>query len=59
MTEIEALKKRIEELEAEVAKLKAQPHSVVNNHYHYPPVVHHQEPDDQYRYRPKRFPVIA
>lgn len=34
--EIEALKKRIEELEAEVAKLKAAgPSHVIHSHYHY------------------------
>lgn len=34
MTEIERLKKRVGELEAEVARLKAEPREV---HYHYPP----------------------
>ena len=36
MEEIEHLKKRIEDLEAEVAKLKAaQPAYVIHSHYHY------------------------
>ncbi len=36
MKEIEQLKKRVEELEAEVAKLKImQPAHVIHSHYHY------------------------
>lgn len=37
MSEIEKLKKRITELESEVARLKAMP-PAQHLHYHYPPV---------------------
>lgn len=35
MSKIEALEKRIAELEAEVLRLKATPPQVFHNHYHY------------------------
>lgn len=44
MTEIEKLRKRITELEAEVASLKAsqQPSHVIHSHYHYSQPVYQQ-----------------
>ena len=35
MSKIEALEKRVSELEAEVLRLKAMPASIIHQHYHY------------------------
>ena len=35
MSKIEALEKRIAELEAEVLRLKAMPPNIIHQHYHY------------------------